>query len=106
MEEYFVDAAVPAVIDFFQSGRKAYDVEIDDEVIRMSGAPWGLNKRVRRGRIRYVHEVKENFLRESALKISEHGPVGTYFLGCVLIPATVPEYEQIKALAMTWKAIG
>ena len=103
-EDFIVDAVIAVAIDFF-SRRKAYDLEVDDETIRIRGGDWP-NKSVRRGQIRYLRESSDNWFHEAALKLSEHGPIRTHFLGCVWIPAALPEYEQIKAKAMAWMAIG
>ena len=102
-EEFIIDAVVAVATDFF-SKRKAYDLDVDDETIRMRG-DWP-HKSVRRGHLRYLRESTGNLFREPALKLSEHGPIRTFFLGYVWIPTTLPEYEQIKAMAMSWMAIG
>jgi len=57
-----------------------------------------------RGRIRYIHEFQGNFLREP---LSEHSAFTRFFLGgAVIIPATLPQYEEVKRLAMTWREIA
>jgi len=105
-EEFILDALLAVGTDFFfGSKRRAYDVEVDDEVIRMRNSDWH-NKSVRRGHIRYLREVTGNLFREGALRLSEYGPIRTHFLGCVSIPATLTECEQIKAKARSWMAIG
>lgn len=105
-EEFILDALLAVGTDFFfGSKRRAYDVEVDDEVIRMRNSDWH-NKSVRRGHIRYLREVTGNLFREGALRLSEYGPLRTHFFGCVWIPASLPEYEQIKAKARSWMAIG
>jgi len=45
-------------------------------------------------------------LREPGLWLSERGRIGSFFLWIRWIPATLPEYEQIKAKAMSWAQIG
>jgi hypothetical protein len=103
-EEYVVDAVIAMATDFF-SRRKGYDLEVDDEVIRVSGGDWPRH-RVRRGRVRYLRESDGNWFHEPGLKLSEHGPIGTRFLGGVWIPVSLPEYQQIEAKATSWMAIG
>jgi hypothetical protein len=103
-EDFVVDAVIAAATDFFTK-RKGYELEVDDETIRMRGGDW-INKSVRRGHIRYLRESSGNWFHEAALKLSEHGPIRTRFLGCVWIPASLPEYEEIKARARSWQLIG
>jgi len=105
-EDFILDAFLAVGTDFFfGSKRRAYDVEVDDDVIRIHPGDWN-NKSVRRGHIRYLREVTGNLFREGALRLSEHGPIRTHFTGCVWVPASLPEYEQIKAKATSWMAIG
>jgi hypothetical protein len=105
-EDFILDAFLAVGIDFFfGSKRRAYDVEVDDDVIRMRNGDWH-NKSVRRGHIRYLREVTGNLFRESSLRLSEYGAIRTHFLGCVWIPANLPEYEEIKARARSWLVIG
>jgi hypothetical protein len=104
-EEFILDAVLAVGTDFFfGSKRRDYDVEVDDDVIRMRNGDWN-DKSVRRGHIRYLREVTGNLFREGALRLSEHGPIRTHFLGCVWVPASLPEYEQIRAKARSWMAI-
>lgn len=105
LEEYVVDAIIAAGVDAFGSTGKRYEIEVSDDEIQMRRGGSTL-KRARRGHIRSFYEVAGNPFREPALRISEHGRLGTFFLGCVGIPATLPEYQQIKALALSWMAIG
>lgn len=106
--EWFFDLAVAGIVTFVsESRRREYDLEVDDEEIRMRGGALELgNRKVHRGRIRYLHESRGNLLRETGLRLSEHGRIGRFFFSYVWIPASLPEYEQIKAKAMTWMEIG
>lgn len=104
-EEYIVDGVIAMATDFFSAKRKPYDVEIDDEEIRLHGGDW-LNERVRRGRIRLVRELSGWPWGQPSLMISEHGPIVSRLLGCVSIPRTASEYPQIKAKALNWMNIG
>jgi hypothetical protein len=91
----------------FESRRRQYDLEVDDEEIRMRGGGLKLgDRKVRRGRIRYSHESRGNLLREAGLRLSEHGSIGRFLFGYVWIPASLPEYEQLKAKVLTWMEIG
>jgi|WetSurMetagenome_2_1015567.scaffolds.fasta_scaffold664010_1 hypothetical protein len=89
-------------IFLFESRKRKYDLEVDDQIIRMRGG-FGWEVHVRRGRIRYFRETSGRLFREPALELSEHGRIGSFFLGCVWIPASLAEYEQIKNTAMSWR---
>jgi hypothetical protein len=76
------------------------DLEIDDYEIRMV---WNRKvvRRVRRNHIRYVREWGSGSFRK--LVVSERGPVFTRWLwGGIGVPASLPEYEQIKSQVLTW----
>jgi len=78
----------------------SYDLDINDDGIRLI-----LNGRIRRNvrsnRVRYIREWGLGKFRR--LVVSERGPAFTRLLwGGIGIPATLPEYEQIKALAFRW----
>ena len=106
--EWFFDLAVAGIVTFVsESRRREYDLEVDDSEIRMRGGALELgNRKVRRGRIRYFHESRGNMMREAGLRVSERGRIGSFFSGYVWVPASLPEYEQVKARAMAWMEIG
>jgi hypothetical protein len=105
LEEYIVDAVVFAAIAYFaDSIRRDYDLEVNDEIIRIRGG--FSSHQVRRGRIRYWREHSGNFLREPGLWLSEGMGVRRVFSGYVFVPASLPEYQQIKAKAMSWRELG
>jgi len=87
-EDFTIDAVIAVTTDFF-SKRKAYELEVDDQTIRMRGGDRH-NKSVRRGHIRYFREVTGSWFREAALRLSEHSPIRAHFLGYVWIPASLP----------------
>jgi len=106
IEDYIGDGIICVLTAFFaDSVRKKYDLEVDDESIQMRRG-WFGNHRVRRGHIRYVREYRGNLLHEPALRIAERGAIGRFFWGYVSIPASLPEYQQIRAKVMTWARIG
>jgi hypothetical protein len=95
--EKLFDALVAAgAILVFDSQRREYEIEVTDELISMRGGLSLGNSRVRRGRIHFLREQHGNILREPALRLSEHGAIHRFFFGYVWIPATMPEYEEIK----------
>ncbi len=79
-------------------------LEIDDDCIRLLLNGKAI-RNVQRGRVGYVGEWGSGTFRK--LVISEHGPVFTRWLwGGIGVPATLPEYEQIKAELLTWPRTG
>ena len=76
------------------------DLEIDDDGVRML---WNRHvvRTVRSDRVRYVREWGSGSFRK--LVISERGPIFTRCLwGGIGVPSRLPDYEQIKAQALTW----
>ena len=92
----------------FESQRGKYEIEVTDDAISMRGGlwPWTAARKVRHGHIRFLREFQGNFLREPALRLSEHGLIRRFLFGYVWIPASVKEYEQIKVKALSWMEIG
>jgi len=102
------DIAPGVIAALFDSVRTSFDIEVDNNSIRMRGGFASIDPRiVRRGRIRYIHEFQGNLLREPALYLSENGTLTRFFLGgTVIIPTALPQHEELKQLAMTWREIG
>ena len=83
---------------FWPTLRRDYDIELDDEEIRLLQNK-SVKIVVRRNRIRYVAEWNEG----NRLVLSEHSPAWTRIVGPgISIPRTLPEYDQIKARALGW----
>ena len=89
----------------FDSTRHAYTLEITDDRIQTRGGIHGKHT-VRKGSIRYFREHGGNFFREPALYLSEHGGFFRFLFGYVYIPRTLPQYEEIRAMMMTWAEIA
>jgi hypothetical protein len=53
-------------------------------------------KRIRRDRIKSISESKRG------LCVMDRGEFAARMLGFVFVPATIPEYQEIKALLMRW----
>lgn len=64
--------------------------------------PW-FERSVEKNCIRTIMETRGNPLTAPALRISKHGRLGMFLWGYVSIPKALPEYESIRALAMSWK---
>ncbi len=104
--EKLFDAVVAAgTFLLFDSQRREYEIEVTNEMISMRGGLSLGNHRVRPGRIHFVCEQRGNIFREPALRLSEHGAIYRFFFGYVWIPATMPQYEEIKNKAMNWMEI-
>lgn len=105
--ERLFDAIVAAgTFVVFDSQRREYEIEVTDETISMQ-RDWLLGSRkVRRGRIHFLRELRGNIFREPALRLSEHGPIHRFFFGYVWIPTSMPQYEDIKNKAIAWMEIG
>jgi hypothetical protein len=50
-----------------------------------------------------IAEDRGSLLTAPALRISKHGRIGTWFWGCIWIPKALPEYEDVRNLALSWK---
>jgi hypothetical protein len=101
------DAVVPAGTFFvFDSQRREYEIEVTDETIS-TRTGWLLgNRRVRRGHLHSLRELRGSIFREPALQLSEHGAIGRFFFGYVWIAASMPQYQDIKSKALTWMKVG
>lgn len=101
------DALVAAgTFFFFDSQRREYDIEVTDYLISIQRGVFHRIRRVRRGRIHFLRESHGNIFREPGLRLSEHGTIYRFLFGYVWIPASMPEYEQIRSKAMNWMRIG
>jgi hypothetical protein len=58
---------------------------------------------VRRAEVRTITETNGSAFHTAALWISKHGRLGTWFWGCIWIPKTIPDFDSIKTLVLTWK---
>jgi len=62
-------------------------------------------KTVRRGRVRTIFEVPPTRYHSGGIGVSEHSRFGTRMWGFVYIPSSLPEFDQLKALAESWRSI-
>jgi hypothetical protein len=105
-EKLFNAVVAAGTFLIFDSQRREYEVEVTDDTISMRGGLSYFNRRVRRGRIYFLLEQHGNIFREPALRLSEHGAIHRFLFGYVWIPATMPQYQEIKNKAMSWMEIG
>jgi hypothetical protein len=83
---------------FFFHQEEPFDLEVDASGIRKikNGQ---VERAVSSERIRYARESGRGSFR--SLAVSEHA-LAWLGLGRLIIPARVPEYEQIKAQVLSW----
>jgi hypothetical protein len=74
---------------------------VDEESISSEIRPAGTRTTVRRGKIRSIFQIKG---RLDGMGISERSEFGARMLGFVYLPASLPEYEELKRLAESWRA--
>jgi hypothetical protein len=83
---------------FMSDRTDCYDLEVDDDAIRLLRNE--VKSSVRKDRIRFVGERGGSRTR---LIVSERGPLfSSWFRHRVSVPATAPEYERIKSQAVVW----
>ncbi len=88
------------VFFFFMQLQGPYDIEIDDSGIR-EVRKGQVDRAVSSDGIRYAKERGWWIYR--GLKICENGPVfGWLHSGGLTIPASMPEYEEIKTRVLGW----
>jgi hypothetical protein len=57
---------------------------------------------IRKGEVRSVNETRPRLLATPGLRISKYSSFGTWLWGGIWIPKSLPEYEQIRSLALSW----
>jgi hypothetical protein len=63
----------------------------------------GTRRTVRKGKIRSIFEIKAAVGRSGGIGISERTILGARMMGFVYIPKTLPEYDDLKGLAESWR---
>jgi len=63
----------------------------------------GTRRTVRKGKIRSIFEIKAAAGRSGGIGISERTILGARMMGFVYIPKTLPEYDDLKGLAESWR---
>jgi hypothetical protein len=76
---------------------RRYEISVDDEEIRVKF--FMSIRSIHRGKIRTLLERKEGLL------ISGRNRIGTFLWGGVWVPRQLPEYEELKRLAESWKTL-
>jgi hypothetical protein len=60
---------------------------------------WTFKKRIGREQIKSISENKRG------LRIMDRGKSGSLMLGSILVPATMPEYKEIKSILSGWAPV-
>jgi hypothetical protein len=76
---------------------RRYEISVDDEEIRVKF--FMSIRSIHRGKIRTLLERKEGLL------ISGRNRIGTFLWGGIWVPRQLPEYEELKRLAESWKTL-
>lgn len=102
-----VNAAISGVIyagvdAVFIERRFTYEIVVTDDCIAAIGP--GVKRSVRKNELKTISESEGNFFVGPGLRISKHGPFGTWFWGSIWIPKTLPEYESVRALVLSWQS--
>ncbi len=85
----------------FYKRNLSYTIVVTDDGIKAIH-PW-FERSVQKDRVKTVVETEGNALVVPSLRISKYGKFGTFLWGCVSIPKTLPDYESIRDLALSWK---
>jgi hypothetical protein len=72
----------------------------DNFIERNMGATWfGYKKRIRRDQIKSISEGKRG------LRVMSRGKFESIMLGYIFVPATMPEYQEIKSILSGWAPV-
>lgn len=74
---------------------RQYELRVDENELRVTSTC--MDRSIHRGQIRTLMEENHGLI------VSSRGKVGAYLWGGVLISRALPEYEQLKRLAESWK---
>ena len=66
---------------------------------RMRATWFRYKKRIRRARIKSISEDPRG------LRVRDRGEFGSIMLGFILVPATMPEYQEIKSILSGWAPV-
>jgi hypothetical protein len=78
------------------------ELEIGDDYIerRITGT-YTQRKRIARAKVRSITEI--DFRGAKRLAVKNHGWFGSFMLGYITVPSTIPEYEDIKTHLLQWQ---
>lgn len=97
---------------FGLSGPSGYKVIVDGDTItgvtQYAGwRKWLVWRRtVHKGKLRTILDLKSRSGAPRGVILSERNRFGSWIIGSVYIPNTLPEYEDIRRLAKSWLADG
>jgi hypothetical protein len=94
--------AVALLTELWEVARNfPYILVVSDDCIRVVYP--SREKSLRRDEIKSVRETQGNAFRAAGLQISKYGRFGTWLWGSILIPKTLPEYESVRTLVLSWR---
>jgi hypothetical protein len=79
---------------------------VDGDSITAEYAYWPkrtLRRTVRKGKVRSIFEIKGTSLRPEGIGISEKSKFGARMFGFVYVPRTLPQFEELKRIAESWR---
>lgn len=95
----------------FDKGYLPYTLVVSDD--RITAVHASYEKSLRKDEIKTVTEIKSNGFCSNvfyggALRVSKHGRFGTRLFGIgrwgsILIPKSLPQYESVRDLVLSWK---
>ncbi len=62
-----------------------------------------MRRTIRKGKVRTIFEIKPRLGSPGGVGISERTPVGARLWGFVYLSRTMPEYDQLRKLAQSWR---
>ncbi len=88
-------------MSFFTWLQFNFALEVSPDLI---GVRWAFfSRKLRKGEVKTVIETRPHLLAPPGLRISKYGPLLTRFWGGIWIPKALPEYDEIRNIALTWK---
>jgi hypothetical protein len=87
----------------------SYKLLVDEESItavteRSGWMHWWVHRRtVRKGKVRTIFGIGGRFGSPRGIGVSERGKLGARLWGFVCLPESMPEFEQLKRMAESWR---
>lgn len=89
------------VMSFFSLLQYNFAIEVSENSIAIRRAFF--DRVIRKGQVKTIVETRPRLLAPPGLRISQYGPLGTWFWGGIWIPKALPEYDEIRDLAVNWQ---
>jgi hypothetical protein len=91
--------------------RATYKLQVDEDsitgVTEWSGwmRGWATRSAIRVGKVRTIFDISGRIGNPGGIGVSEKSRLGARLLGCVYLPKSMPEYEHLKQVAESWRAV-